>query len=57
MTLSKGPVGHGCVCFNERWFHSIRWNYRKLIDITKEDIFPLPRIDDKLVVLPGSEWF
>jgi hypothetical protein len=32
-------------------------DYRKLNDVTKEDCFPLPRIDDTLDTLPGAQWF
>jgi hypothetical protein len=31
--------------------------YRKLIDITKKDCFPHPRIDDTLDTLAGAKWF
>lgn len=31
--------------------------YRKLNDTTKNDIYPLPRIDDTLDVLSGHKWF
>ncbi|GBN76452.1 Retrovirus-related Pol polyprotein from transposon 297 [Araneus ventricosus] len=32
-------------------------DYRKLSEITKKDSYPLPRIDDTLDALNGSEWF
>jgi hypothetical protein len=32
-------------------------DYRKLNDITKKDCFPLPRIDDTLDTLAGTEFF
>jgi hypothetical protein len=32
-------------------------DYRKLIDVTKKDCFPLPRIDDTLDTLAGTKWF
>ncbi len=31
--------------------------YRKLIDVTKKDAYPLPRIDDTLDALRGSTYF
>jgi hypothetical protein len=31
--------------------------YRKLNDVTKKDSFPLPRVDDTLDTLGGSNWF
>lgn len=38
---------------------SIRFciDYRKLNDVTRKDAYPLPRIDDSLDSLGGSEWF
>ncbi|GBM14276.1 Retrovirus-related Pol polyprotein from transposon 297 [Araneus ventricosus] len=32
-------------------------DYRKLNEITKKDSYPLPRIDDTLDALNGSQWF
>ena len=32
-------------------------DYRQLNDITKKDSHPLPRIDDTLDNLSGSQWF
>ncbi|GBM06771.1 Retrovirus-related Pol polyprotein from transposon 297 [Araneus ventricosus] len=32
-------------------------DYRKLNEITKKDSYPLPRIDDTLYSLNGSQWF
>jgi len=32
-------------------------DYRKLNSITKKDNYPLPRIDDMLETLEGSQWF
>ncbi|GBM64254.1 Retrovirus-related Pol polyprotein from transposon 297 [Araneus ventricosus] len=32
-------------------------DYRKLNEITKKDSYPLPRIDDTLYALNGSQWF
>ncbi|GBM75167.1 Transposon Ty3-I Gag-Pol polyprotein [Araneus ventricosus] len=32
-------------------------DYRKLNEITIKDCYPLPRIDDTLVALNGSQWF
>jgi transposase InsO family protein len=32
-------------------------DYRKLNDLTKKDVYPLPRIDDCLDALSGSTWF
>ncbi|GBM17553.1 Retrovirus-related Pol polyprotein from transposon 297 [Araneus ventricosus] len=32
-------------------------DYRKLNEITKKDCYPLPRIDDTLDALNGSQWF
>ncbi|GBN42631.1 Transposon Ty3-I Gag-Pol polyprotein [Araneus ventricosus] len=32
-------------------------DYRKLNEITKKDSYPLPRIDDTLDALKGSQWF
>jgi hypothetical protein len=32
-------------------------DYRKLNDVTKENCFPLPRIDDILDTLAGAKWF
>ncbi|GBM49760.1 Transposon Ty3-G Gag-Pol polyprotein [Araneus ventricosus] len=32
-------------------------DYRKLKEITKKDSYPLPRIDDTLDALNGSQWF
>lgn len=32
-------------------------DYRKLNDVTKKDSYPLPRIDDTLSTLAGSQWF
>ena len=32
-------------------------DYRKLNDVTKKDSYPLPRIDDTLTTLSGSQWF
>ena len=32
-------------------------DYRKLNDVTHKDSYPLPRIDDTLEALSGSEWF
>ncbi len=32
-------------------------DYRKLNDVTKKDSYPLPRIDDTLETLAGTEWF
>ncbi|GBN14381.1 Transposon Ty3-I Gag-Pol polyprotein [Araneus ventricosus] len=32
-------------------------DYRKLNEITKKDSYPLPRIDDALDALNGSQWF
>ncbi|GBO46057.1 Transposon Ty3-G Gag-Pol polyprotein [Araneus ventricosus] len=32
-------------------------DYRKLNEITKKDSYPLPRIDDTLNALNGSQWF
>ncbi|PIK62875.1 Retrovirus-related Pol polyprotein from transposon [Apostichopus japonicus] len=38
---------------------SIRFciDYRKLNNVTNKDAFPLPRIDDSLDALSGSQWF
>lgn len=32
-------------------------DYRALNDITKRDVYPLPRIDETIQVLQGAEWF
>ncbi len=32
-------------------------DYRKLIDVTHKDAYPLPRIDDILGALPGAKYF
>ena len=32
-------------------------DYRKLNSITHKDAYPLPRIDDTLDTLAGSQWF
>ena len=32
-------------------------DYRKLNDVTRKDAYPLPRIDDTLNTLAGSQWF
>ena len=32
-------------------------DYRRLNDVTKKDSYPLPRIDDTLDSLTGTEWF
>ena len=32
-------------------------DYRRLNIVTKKDVYPLPRIDDALDNLPGSEYF
>lgn len=32
-------------------------DYRKLNSVTKKDSFPVPRVDDKLDALVGSQWF
>ena len=32
-------------------------DYRKLNDVTHKDAYPLPRIDDTLNTLAGSQWF
>jgi len=32
-------------------------DYRKLNNVTKKDSYPLPRIDDMLETLSGSQWF
>ena len=32
-------------------------DYRRLNDVTIKDSYPLPRIDDSLDALAGSEWF
>ena len=32
-------------------------DYRKMNDVTKKDLFPVLRIDDKLDALSGAEWF
>ena len=32
-------------------------DYRRLNDVTIKDSYPLPRIDDSLDTLAGSEWF
>jgi hypothetical protein len=32
-------------------------DYRKLIDVTEKDCFPLLRIDDTLDTLAGGNWF
>ena len=32
-------------------------DYRKLNRVTKKDCYPLPRIDDMLETLQGSQWF
>ncbi|GBM00253.1 Transposon Ty3-I Gag-Pol polyprotein [Araneus ventricosus] len=32
-------------------------DYRNLNEITKKDSYPLPRIDDTLDALYGSQWF
>ncbi|GBN93716.1 Transposon Ty3-I Gag-Pol polyprotein [Araneus ventricosus] len=32
-------------------------DYRKLNEITKKDSYPLPRIDDTVDALNGSQWF
>ena len=32
-------------------------DYRRLIDVTVKDAYPLPRIDDTLDMLAGKQWF
>ncbi len=32
-------------------------DYRKLNEVTRKDAYPLPRIDDTLNTLAGSQWF
>ena len=32
-------------------------DYRKLNSVTQRDIYPIPRIDDSLDALGGSQWF
>lgn len=32
-------------------------DYRKLNEVTTKDAYPLPRIDDSLSTLAGSQWF
>jgi hypothetical protein len=32
-------------------------NYRKLNNVTKRDLYPLPKIDDMLKTLSGCQWF
>ena len=32
-------------------------DYRKLNSVTRKDAYPIPRIDDTLDTLAGSQWF
>ena len=41
----------------ERWVNQILCDYRKVNSVTRKDAYPLPRIDDTLDTLAGSQLF
>ena len=48
LSIAHGP------CDQERWFCA---DFRKVNDLTIKDSYPLPRIDDSIDALRGSQWF
>ena len=47
VVLVQKKDGSTCFCIN----------YRKLNSVTRKDVYPIPRIDDTLDTLAGSQWF
>ena len=46
-------------CISLKKDGSVRFciDYRKVNNITRKDVYPLPRIDDTLDTLSGAKWF
>ena len=58
ISLSKSPWAFPIVLVNKK-DGTTRFcvNYRKVNSVTCKDAYPLPRVDDTLDTLSGSNWF
>ncbi|GBM60215.1 Transposon Ty3-I Gag-Pol polyprotein [Araneus ventricosus] len=54
---TSGPWASPIVLVKKKYGSTRFCYYRKLNEITIKDSYPLPRIDDTLDALNGSQWF
>jgi hypothetical protein len=50
-------VPSSVVLVNKKRDGSVCIDYRRLNEVTVKDVYPLPRIDDELASLGGSQYF